>query len=124
MAKHDTTMPTFYMLSALKCTGAGFTKWTSSVVPPYGHQLMANHSWSYYVSAMVLCMLSLAWTVQGVAAADLAGFARHCAGFAQDPLLGALWPDTSEPRVETRSTVLTSIVPRSFLRGTALATYE
>ncbi len=31
-------------------------------------------------------MLSLAWTMQGVAAADPAGFARHCSGFAQDPL--------------------------------------
>src|SRR5262249_20742856 len=30
MAKHDTIMPTFYTWSALKCTGAGFMKWTSS----------------------------------------------------------------------------------------------
>src|SRR4029453_18930615 len=29
MAKHDTIMPTFYPWSALKCTGAGFMKWTS-----------------------------------------------------------------------------------------------
>src|SRR5438309_11016009 len=32
MAKHDTTMPQFYTLSTPKCTGAGFTKWTSSRV--------------------------------------------------------------------------------------------
>ena len=30
MAKHDVTMPPFYMVSTPKCTGVGFTKWTSS----------------------------------------------------------------------------------------------
>ena len=69
-------------------------------------------------------MLSLAWTMQGVAVADPAGFAQHCSGFAQDPLLRALWLDTPEPGVETRSTDLTAMVPRLSLRGTALATYE
>jgi len=49
----------------------------TSVVLPHGHQLMANRSWSHCVHAIVLCVLSLAWTVQGVAAADPAGFARH-----------------------------------------------
>src|SRR4029453_11885497 len=34
MAKHDTIMPTFYPWSALKCTGAGFMKWTSSFPSP------------------------------------------------------------------------------------------
>ncbi len=29
MAKHDMTMPQFYPLSTPRCTGAGFTKWTS-----------------------------------------------------------------------------------------------
>src|SRR3989442_6638970 len=29
MTKHDTTMPQFYTLSTPKCTGTGFTKWTS-----------------------------------------------------------------------------------------------
>src|SRR5882672_9172613 len=29
MAQHDTPMPQFYTLSTPKCTGVGFTKWTS-----------------------------------------------------------------------------------------------
>ena len=94
------------------------------VVPPHGRKPMSSCSWVYCAGAVVLCMLSLAWTMQGVAAADPAGFARHCSGFAQDPLLRALWPDTAEPAVETRPTVLTAMVPRLSLRGTALATYE
>ena len=73
---------------------------------------------------MVLCVLSLTLTIQGVAAADPPGFARHCSGFTQDPLLGALWPDTSELGMATRSPVLAAMVPRLSLRGTALATYE
>jgi hypothetical protein len=94
------------------------------VVPPHGHKPMSSRSWVYCAGAVVLCMLSLTWTMQGVAVADPAGFAQHCSGFTQDPLLGALWPDTSEPGVETRSTDLTAMVPRLSLRGTALATYE
>gem|GEM_PF-2304198 len=94
------------------------------VVPPPGHTPMSNCSWVYCAGAVVLCMLSLAWTRQGMAAADPAGFAQHCSGFAQDPLLGPLWPDTSKPGVETRTTGLTAMVPRLSLRGTALATYE
>src|SRR5262249_34874586 len=94
------------------------------VVPPHNHKPMSNRSWVYCTGAVVLCMLSLAWTMQGVAVADPAGFAQHCSELAQDPLLKALWPDTPEPRVETRSTGLTAMVPFLSLRGTALATYE
>ena len=67
------------------------------VVPSHGRKLMSSCSWFSCAGAVVLCMLSLAWTMQGVVAADPAGFARHCSGFAQDPLLGALWFDTAEP---------------------------
>jgi hypothetical protein len=94
------------------------------VVPSPGHQLMAHCSWPYRVGVMVLCALGLIWTMQEVAVADPAGFAQQCSGFAQDPLLRELWPGTSEPGVETRSAVLTPMVPRLSLHGTALATYE
>src|SRR5262249_32697798 len=60
------------------------------VVPPHSHQPLSNRSWVYCAGAVVLCMLSLTWTMQAVAAADPAGFAQNCSGFAQDPLLGAL----------------------------------
>jgi hypothetical protein len=96
----------------------------TTVAPPHGHQLMAKRFWPCWVGIMALCMLSLPWTTPRVAAADPAGFARHCSGLAQDPLLRALWPGTSESGVETRATVLTAMVPRLSLRGTALATYE
>ena len=33
MAPHDMLTPQFYTLLTLKCTGAGFTKWTSSANP-------------------------------------------------------------------------------------------
>ncbi len=72
----------------------------------------------------MLCVLSLAATVAGVAATDQAGFTQQCAGFAQDPLLGLLWPGTLEQAGEKRSTALTAMVPRLSLRGMALATYE
>jgi hypothetical protein len=62
--------------------------------------------------------------MQEVAATDPAGFARQYSGLAQDPLLGALWPDMAEPGADAHATVLTAMVPRLSLRGMALAIYE
>src|SRR5258706_5785981 len=76
------------------------------------------------LGAALLCMLHLAWTAPGCAAAELPGFAHTCSGFAQDPLLGSLWPGTPEQKGGRRSSVLAAMVPRLSLRGQALATYE
>jgi len=69
-------------------------------------------------------MLHRAWAVAGYAAPELPGFAHTCSGFAQDPLLGSLWPGTPEQKGGRRSSVLAAMVPRLSLRGQALATYE
>jgi hypothetical protein len=90
------------------------------VMPPRASKPLYSCSWLHCASAVVLCALSLVWGIRGVAAADQAGFSKHCAGLAQDPLLGALWPDTPERNVEKRSAVLMAMVPRLSLRGTAL----
>ena len=94
------------------------------VMPPRASKPLYSCSWLHCASAVVLCVLSLVWGIRGVAAAEQAGFSKHCAGLAQDPLLGALWPDTPERNVEKRSAALMAMVPRLSLRGTALATYE
>jgi hypothetical protein len=94
------------------------------ILPQGGHKPTPNRSWPQRLGAVVLCVLSLAGTVPGVAATDQAGFTQQCSGFAQDPLLGPLWPGTLEQAGEKRSTALTAMVPRLSLRGMALATYE
>ena len=94
------------------------------VMPPRASKPLYSCSWLHCTSAVVLCVLSLVWGIRGVAAAEQAGFSKHCAELAQDPLLGALWSDTPERNVEKRSAVLMAMVPRLSLRGTALATYE
>ena len=94
------------------------------ILPQGGRKPTSNRSWPQRLGAVVLCVLSLAGTVAGVAATDQAGFTQQCAGFAQDPLLGPLWPGTLEQAGEKRSTALTAMVPRLSLRGMALATYE
>ena len=66
----------------------------ASIVLQRGHKSTQNRFWPHRMGAVMLCVLSLAWTIQGVAAPGPAGFTQHCSGFAQDPLLGALWPDT------------------------------
>lgn len=96
----------------------------TSGVPQRGYKPTSKRSWPHRVGLVVLCVLSLASAIQGVAATDPAGFTQHCSGLAQDPLLGMLWPGTPEQGMEKRSAVLTAMVPRLFLRGTALATYE
>jgi len=93
------------------------------ILPQGGRKSMPNRSWPQRLGAVVLCVLSLAGTVPGVAATDQAGFTQQCSGFAQDPLLGPLWPGTLEQAGEKRSTALTAMVPRLSLRGMALATY-
>ncbi len=94
------------------------------ILPQGGHKPTPNRSWPRCLGAVVLCVLSLAGTIPGVAATDQAGFTQQCSGFAQDPLLGPLWPGTLEQTGEKRSTALTAMVPRLSLRGMALATYE
>ena len=84
----------------------------TSIVPQRGPKPTSNRSWPHRVGVVVLCVLSLAWTIQEVAATDPVGFTQHCSGLAQDPLLGALWPGTSEQGMEKRSAVLTAMVPR------------
>jgi len=96
----------------------------TSVVPQRGRKPMQNRFWPQRLGAVVLGVLSLAWTGQGVAAPDQAGFTQQCSGFAQDPLLGTLWPGTLGQGGEKHSTALTTMVPRLSLRGMALATYE
>jgi hypothetical protein len=73
----------------------------------------------------MLCMLSFTGSPQPATAAapEPAGFTQNCSGFAQDPLLGQLWPGAPESAAAQSSTVLTAMVPRLSLRGTALATY-
>ncbi len=68
----------------------------TSVMPQRGHNPTSNRSWPHRVGVVILGVLSLAWTIHGVAATDPAGFTQHCSGLAQDPLLGALWPGTLE----------------------------
>ena len=96
----------------------------TTVVPQGGHTPTPNRSWPQRFGAVVLCALSLAWAALGGAATDQAGFSQQCAGFAQDPLLGHLWPGTREQGGEKHSTTLTTMVPRLSLRGMALATYD
>src|SRR6266571_8817267 len=94
------------------------------ILPHAGRKPTPNSCWPQRLGAVVLCVLSLAGTVPGVAAPDQPGFTQQCSGFAQDPLLGPLWPGTLEQAGEKRSTALTAMVPRLSLRGMALATYE
>jgi Trypsin-like peptidase domain len=111
----------------LRCSilGSSYSAQHTNVVPSRGQNPISNRSWSHWAGALVLGVLSLAWTIQGAAAADAAGFSQRCSGFAQDPLLVPLWPDTLEPEVEEKpSTALMAMVPRLSLHGTALATYE
>lgn len=96
----------------------------TTVLPQGGRKPTQNRFWPQRLRAVVLCALSLAWTVPGAAATDQIGFTQQCAGFAQDPLLGPLWPGTLEQAGEKRSTALSTMVPRLSLRGMALATYE
>src|SRR5574341_1849994 len=93
-------------------------------LPQGGRKPTRNRFWPQRLGAVVLGVLSLVWTVPRVATADQAGFTQQCSGFAQDPLLGPLWPGTLEQTGEKRSTALTAMVPRLSLRGMALATYE
>jgi hypothetical protein len=52
------------------------------------------------------------------------GFSQDCSGFAQDPLLQQFLPDASTLGAAKQSGVVTPMVPRLTLHGTALATYE
>jgi hypothetical protein len=56
--------------------------------------------------------------------AEQAGFTQDCSGFAQDQLLGHLWPGKAAAATETSPTTLAAMVPRLSLHGTALATYQ
>ena len=94
------------------------------VLPQRGRLPTPKRSCWPVLGAALLCMLHLSWTAPGYAAPELPGFAHTCSGFAQDPLLGSLWPGTPEQKGGRRSSVLAAMVPRLSLRGQALATYE
>ena len=94
------------------------------VLPQRGRTRTLQRSCWSVIGAALLCVLRLAWTAPGYAAPESPGFAHNCSGFAQDPLLGSLWPGTSEQKGGRRSSVLAAMVPRLTLRGKALATYE
>ena len=94
------------------------------VLPQRGRIPMPKRSCWPVLGAVLLCMLHLAWAAPGYAVPELPGFAHTCSGFAQDPLLGSLWPGTPAQKGERRSSVLAAMVPRLSLRGQALATYE
>ena len=94
------------------------------VVPQRSRTLRLQRFRWPVIGAAVLYVLSLTWSVPGYAAPEPPGFAHSCAGFAQDPLFGPLWPPASEQKAGRRSTALAAMVPRLSLHGTALATYE
>jgi hypothetical protein len=73
---------------------------------------------------IILLGPGLAGTRQARAETGLAGFTQDCSGFAQDQLLGHLWPGSSLAGSETPAMGLAAMVPRLSLRGTALATYQ
>ena len=89
-----------------------------------GGNYRQNIAWFSRLGLVVLLMLCLAGTLQGVAEAEPVGFMQDCSGFAQEPLLGHLWPDSSTPEPATPAVALAAMVPRLSLQGTALATYE
>ena len=94
------------------------------VSPQRGRILMPKRPCWPVLGAALLCVLRLAWTAPGYGAPEPPGFAHNCSGFAQDPLLGPLWPGTPEQKGERGSSVPAAMVPRLTLRGKALATYE
>jgi len=71
--------------------------------------------------ALLLTVITFIWPFQRLANAVQEGFDQDCAGFAQDPVLGDLWP--WKPGSKERGVSLASMVPRLALRGKALATY-
>ena len=94
------------------------------VLPPRDHISRSKRSCWPVLGAALLCVLRFAWTAPGYAAPEPPGFAHNCSGFAQDPLVGSLWPGISEQKGGRRSSVLAAMVPRLTLHGKALATYE
>ena len=95
-----------------------------SGLPPYDHTPTPHSSRLYLLGAVILCMLSLAWTTQRVMATEASGFTQNCSGFAQDPLLEALRSGTRAQGAQQRAASLAAMVPRLSLHGMALATYE
>ena len=77
----------------------------------------------FLLDCMVLLLLSLVWTTQGVAETAPVGFMQDCSGFTQDPLLGHLSPGGSGVEAGAPFMSLAPMVPRLSLHGTALATY-
>lgn len=86
----------------------------------YGKETFCSH----ILGAVVLLVLSLAWGVQGVIGEEQPGFTQDCSGFAQDPMLGALWRGMPLLEREKQFASPAAMVPRLSLQGTALATYE
>jgi hypothetical protein len=88
----------------------------------------ANHGKETFcartIGAMALLVLSLAWGIQGVIGGEQPGFTQDCSGFAQDPMLGALWRGMPALEREKPFASSAAAVPRLSLQGTALATYE
>jgi hypothetical protein len=101
-----------------------FSAQHTSGLPRYGRKPMQHSCRLHRIGAVLLCMLSLAWTSQRVMATEASGFTQNCSGFAQDPLLEALRSGTREQGAQKGAAALAAMVPRLSLHGMALATYE
>jgi hypothetical protein len=99
--------------------------WVNTGLP---NKTCADHGKETFCSctlgAVVLLVLSLAWSVQGVRGEEQAGFTQDCSGFAQEPMLGALWRAIPALEREKQFALPAAMVPRLSLQGRALATYE
>ena len=73
------------------------------------------------VTSAVLTIIVIA-SVCGPAHATQSGFEKTCAGFADDPVLSALWTGTTQDATKFASSL--AEVPRLSLKGTALATRD
>jgi hypothetical protein len=73
------------------------------------------------VTSAMLTIIVIA-SVHGPARAAQHGFDKTCTGFADDPVLSALWTDTTQE--QTKAAAALAEVPRLSLQGTALATRD
>lgn len=95
---------------------------SSRVCSPPWHTLPREYYRQLLFGAALWCLLSFPWSSRPVSAEEAPGFTQSCAGFAQDPLLGRLWPGVDAPGQAPPSALLAAIVPDLSLAGTALAT--
>jgi hypothetical protein len=86
----------------------------------YGRETVCSRA----IGVVALLVLSLTWGVQEVIGGEQPGFTQDCSGFAQDPMLGALWHGMPALEREKQFASPAAMAPRLSLQGTALATYE